>query len=200
MILYHGTSTQHLDAILRYGLQSRRASQRPSNWIGQVESKPDFVYLTDAYLVYFAMNPALGHDAANTDILIFQFEVPESELYPDEDFIAWSMSRGGHPRPLRQLTAVIDPADYQHHWRESLEHNGTACTLGVPPEKLLGYRVIDRKNYRVLMAIGGDSAPIPLNYLFMGPLYRQCIEALFQHGEEAALQAATSYWKMGEAS
>jgi hypothetical protein len=42
--------------------------------------------------------------------------------------------------------------------------------------------------------------PIPLNYRFMGSHYRRCIEALFEHGEEAALDTAASYWSLGKAS
>jgi len=200
MILYHGTSTEHLEAILRDGLQSRRATQRPSNWLGQIESKPGFVYLSDAYPVYYANNPALGHEKLNSHILIIKVNVDESDLYPDEDFIAWEMQRGGVDRPAKQLIAEIDPTDYQHHWQDSLQHNGTACTHVVAPERILDHRIIARTNFRLLMAIGGDAAPMPINYMFMGNFYRRCIEALFAEGEEAALQVALTYWQLGEAS
>jgi hypothetical protein len=56
------------------------------------------------------------------------------------------------------------------------------------------YKIITRNNYKLLYSIGGDSMPTPLNYMICGSLYRRCITVLFEHGEEAALQAAASYW------
>jgi hypothetical protein len=200
MILYHGTSSKHLEAIKRSGLQSRRTTKQRSNWKGRIRSKLDFVYLTDAYPVYFAMNPALGNDRANADILILKVDVDEDCLFPDEDFIAWELGRENDGQSIEDLIAKIDPADYQNYWRDSLERNGTVCTPGVSANRILDYRLIDRKNYKLLMSIGGDAMPIPLNYQLLGEHYRGCIESLFEHGEEAALQAAASYWQLGEAS
>lgn len=200
MILYHGTSSQHLEAIRRSGLQSRRITKRRSNWKGSIKSKLGFVYLTDAYPVYFAMNPALGTSGKRSDILILKVEVEESQLYPDEDFIAWEIARQSDGLSIRELIAEIDPADYQEHWRDSLELNGNVCTPGVSAEKILDHRIIAADNYKLLMSIGGDAMPTPLNYQFMGSNYRQCIEALFEQGEAAALKAAASYWSLGKAS
>jgi hypothetical protein len=193
MILYHGTSSKHLDAIRRTGLQSRRITRRRSNWKGTIRSKLDFVYLTDAYPVYFAMNPALNR-GGNTDVLIVKVDVDESHLYPDEDYIAWELARDGEGLSPRDLVAGIHPADYQEHWRHSLERNGTVCTPSVPTERIIEYKIITRNNYKLLYAIGGDAMPTPLNYMTCGSFYRQCMAALFEYGEEAALQTAASYW------
>lgn len=200
MILYHGTSTKHLEAIRRLGLQSRRVTKRRSNWKGQIRSKLDFVYLTDAYPVYYALNPALAVGGQRPDLLILKVEVDESQLYPDEDFIAWEMARHDDGLSIRELIAEIDPADYQEHWRDSLERNGVVCTRGVAAERIVDYKVLTHNNYPLLYAIGGDSMPTPLNYRFLGNHYRQCIAALFEHGEEGALKAATSYWSLEKAS
>jgi hypothetical protein len=196
MILYHGTSTKHLEAIQRSGLQSRRLTKRRSNWKGSIRSKLGFVYLTDAYPVYFAMNSASGNGGKPSDILILKVEVDESQLYPDEDFIAWQLAPNRDDLSLRNLIAEIDPAGYQEHWRQSLEQNGTVCTPNVPTERILDYKVIDRKNYNLLMSICGDAMPIPINYQFMGKHYRGCIESLFEQDEAAALQEAASYWSL----
>jgi hypothetical protein len=200
MILYHGTSSEHLEAIRKTGLQPRRITKRRSNWKGSIESKRDFVYLTDAYPVYYAMNPALGERGKQPDILIFKLEVDESQLYPDEDFIAWEMARNDEGLSVRDLIAEIDPADFQHHWRESLERNGIACTRSVSVEKILEHKIIPANYHRLLYSIGGDAMPTPLNYLVMGDHYRRCIETLFEHSEEAALNMAASYWSLGKAS
>jgi hypothetical protein len=200
MILYHGTSTKHLEAIQQSGLQPRRITKRRSNWKGLIKSKLDFVYLTDAYPVYFAMNPALGTSGKSSDIVILKVEVDESQLYPDEDFIAWELAQQGDGLSIHELIAEIDPADYREYWRDSLERNGNVCTLGVEAKKILDHRIIAADNYKLLYSIGGDAMPTPLNYRFMGRHYCQCIEALFADGEEAALQVAESYWPLGKAS
>ena len=49
--LYHGTTTKHLDKILKQGITPRH--DRPSNW-DKHPSREDMVYLTNAYAIYFA--------------------------------------------------------------------------------------------------------------------------------------------------
>jgi hypothetical protein len=188
MILYHGTSSKHLEAIRREGLQPRRATKRRSNWKGDIRSKLDFVYLTTAYPVYFAMNPALGKSRA--DLLIVRVEVDEAQLYPDEDFIAWAMAKNDGGLRAEELLPHIDPTEFKDHWRESLEANGLVCTPAVPPGSILDHRTISRKSVQLILSIGGDAMPTPLNYRIMGSFYRRCIETLFEHGEEAALEVA----------
>lgn len=200
MILYHGTTTKHLDAILRDGLLPRRTTKRRSNWKGVIKSKLDFVYLTDAYPVYYAMNPALsGRRQGESDILVLKVDVDESALYPDEDYIAWEMSRNDGVT-VKGVIASINPASYQEHWKSSLERNGIVCTPAVSPDRIVSHKVIARSNLQLLMAIGGDAMPTPLNYLFMGEFYGKCLESLFEQGEKAAIQTALSYWRQGKAS
>ena len=204
LILYHGTSVIHLDAIWQSGLQPRRVTKQRSNWKGMLRSKPGFVYLTDAYPVYYALNPALRSKAKEADIVVLKVEVEESRLYPDEDFIAWEIARGDNgfavAEDVRQIIASVDPAKYQEHWRASLESNGVVCTPSVPPEDIVDSKAIEFKNLSLLMALGGDSAPIPINYRFMGDHYRRCLEALFEEGEAAAMDAARSYWSVPQTS
>ncbi|WP_165074834.1 hypothetical protein [Paludisphaera rhizosphaerae] len=181
MILYHGTMSSHREAIEREGLQPRAVTKRRSNWKGAIRSKRGFVYLTDAYPVYFALAAAKGRD----DLLIAKVEVDETHLYPDEDFIAYAMSCG---------QASVDPADHQPLWQESLTRNGVACTPSISAERILDCRVICRKSIQVILATGGDAQPTPLNYRVMGGFYRRCIERLFEGGSDAALEEAKRYW------
>jgi hypothetical protein len=104
------------------------------------------------------------------------------------------LARSSEALSARDLVADIHPADYQDHWRHSLERNGTVCTPSVPVEKIMDYKIITHNNYKLLYAIGGDAMPTPLNYMICGSLYRRCMAALFEQGEEAALQEEASYW------
>lgn len=175
MILYHGTSSRHRDAIEREGLRPRHATGRASNWSGPVESKAGFVYLTDAYPVYFALAAA----EADEELLLVKVEVDEAQLYPDEDFVAYAMS-GSHGEHSRALIATIDPAEHQALWRESLAQNGIACTPSVGPEGILAYRSLGLDEWPRILELGGDASPTPMNYRLLGGRYRRGVEALFE--------------------
>jgi hypothetical protein len=54
MRFYHGTSARRLTTILKDGIRPRLKTA--SNW-EKMPSRPDMVYLTVAYPLYFAMNP-----------------------------------------------------------------------------------------------------------------------------------------------
>ena len=174
MILYHGTTSRHREAIEREGLRPRHATGRASNWSGPVESKVGFVYLTDAYPVYFALAAA----DEGEELLLVKVEVDEARLYPDEDFVAYATS-GSHGEHSRALIATIDPTEHQALWRESLAQNGIACTPSVGPEGILAFRTLSFDDTSRILELGGDASPTPMNYRFLGDRYRQGIEALF---------------------
>ncbi len=181
MILFHGTSTAHFDTIISQGLLPRSQTGL-SNWQGDVESKPQLVYLTTAYPVYFAWQAT--HDPH--DLLVLKVEVDDDELYPDEDFIAYIAQRRGM-FPCHQLSEIIpqvEPVDNKHLAPHSLQHNGIVAVRSVPPEQILDTYIIPRKDWQTIMAIGGDSSPI-LNYLVLGPRYRRAMELLFEQGRAA---------------
>jgi hypothetical protein len=195
MILYHGTSERHLHAIQRNGLLPRRMTGE-SNWIGNVASKEGFVYLTDAYPVYFAVGPAVAADGPPADLLILKVEVDENRLYPDEDFIAWAVTDGIQGVRQEEANPFIDPRAHKGVWRQSLQHNGVVCTPEVSPERILGHRVIGRDEAELIAELGLEPMPTPLNYQFMGSHYRRCIEALFEQGSDAALDVIRQRWEM----
>jgi hypothetical protein len=141
MILYHGTSERHLHAIQRHGLLPRRMTGE-SNWSGKVASKKGFVYLTDAYPVYFAVGPALGAECAPADLLILKVDVDEDRLYPDEDFIAWALTDVIQGVRQEEMNPFIDPRAHKGVWHLSLQYNGVVCTPEVLPERILDHRVI----------------------------------------------------------
>ena len=195
MILYHGTSERHLHAIQRHGLLPRRITGE-SNWDGSVASKAGFVYLTDAYPVYFAVGPSFAVESAPTDLLILKVDLDEDRLYPDEDFIAWALTDGTQGVRQEEMNPFIDPRAYKDLWRSSLECNGVVCTPEVLPERILDHYVIRRSETELIDELGLEPMPTPLNYRLMGSHYRRCIEALFEQGPEAALSIVKQRWEM----
>src|SRR5438552_677016 len=96
--LYHGTSSQHLEAILRNGIEPRAVRGAPSNW-QELPSHPEMVYLTTTYPGYYA--------AANLEptdsLLLVEVEVArlDSKLfYPDEDYLGHLLVQHGRAPDL----------------------------------------------------------------------------------------------------
>ncbi len=192
--LYHGTSTKHMEGILKNGLLPRDKTGN-SNWDGPVESKAGFVYLTTAYPVYFAFCTAKEE---NEDLLILRVKVKVADLYPDEDFVA--MFYHTHfPRfqkmPLNEVNQYVDMETNKFLAQDSLNLNGKVAVKGVPAKNITGHVVIPQKNLNAIMSLGGDSVPVPLAYRFMGDLYRRTTEALFDGGVDAALKVVNDYYR-----
>lgn len=188
--LYHGTSVKHLEAILRDGLQPRKVHGN-SNWAGKIASKKDFVYLTDAYPVYFAWAAA----KADEDLAIIRVEVDEKQLYPDEDYIALCLKTHDpfcKNIPLDEIGEMTNLEDYRKNWVESLTFNGKVAIKGVTAKQITGHVVIKHDDMNAILATGGDSVPSPLPYKILGGQYRQVIGVMFEKGVEAAVQFVRS--------
>ena len=192
--LYHGTSTKHMDSILKNGLLPRDKTGN-SNWDGPVESKAGFVYLTTAYPVYFAFCTAKEE---NEDLLILRVKVKLADLYPDEDFVAMFLHQH-FPRfqkmPLNQVNQFVDMETNKFLAEDSLNLNGKVAVKGVSAKNITGHVVIEQKNLNAILALGGDSVPVPLAYRFLGDHYRKTTAALFEGGVEAALKVSDDYYR-----
>lgn len=194
MILYHGTSTQYQIPILKNGLLPR-SQTGVSNWAtihdGKIESKPYLVYLTNCYPVYFSLQAI----KESHDLLILKVEVDEKDLFPDEDFISRVLKEQENLTiPLADINQMVEPRDYQSAAMHSLNYNGIAATTHVPPNKILDSRIIKACNDEVIMSIGGDSMPVPMNYKILGSCYQKAIETLFTHGELDAVNVIRDRW------
>lgn len=185
IILYHGTSARYEDAIRRDGLLPRNKTGN-SNWDGDVISKEDLVYLTDAYPVYFALNAVDDKD----DLLVVEVSVLESALYPDEDFIANLLHNQHYPDiPLRKINPTVVPQKYKKFALKSLQRNGVVATKSVSPDRIKRFvRLRQSKFNNQLLTIGADAMPIPLNYRVLGGQYRAAMQALFDSGLDAAVK------------
>ena len=82
MILYHGTTSRHLDSIREHGLLPRY-DERPTRW-DENPSATDRVYLTNAYAVWFAWTAA---EAGEKGVVV-AVDVEEEDLVADEDYLA----------------------------------------------------------------------------------------------------------------
>lgn len=171
--LYHGTTTKHLDSILRNGLHPR--GRRRGNW-DRYHSRSDMVYLTTAYAPFFAINSVAEEEKA-VIVEVQTADLNPSALYPDEDFIAQALAHQMqlpldyiHKRVRRTLH------QYQHHTCDSVHALGNAAHKGViPPEAITRYATIDGKLQSSLFWIALDPCISVLNYRFMGPKYRSII-------------------------
>lgn len=201
MHLYHGTSTEHLESILRDGIQPRQVTGLPSNWERDVPTMPGYVWLTAAYAVYYAVEAAReGHDA-----VILRVDWDRLKLFPDEDFIAGHTSDNTR-ESWKSERARIDPADYKELWALSLERSGNVCTLQVPASAIIDHRIIPVEgNMQLLLNTGLDSVPTEINYSTeCGELYRRCLAAYFEQDladmprEVAMIQADVHREMLGE--
>jgi|GEM_PF-1017160 len=176
MILYHGTSTEHLDAILKNGILPRCVTGRPNNYNADIPSHPDFVYVSDTYPAYYAHGAVKADD---TEIVIIAVDVNQEDLYPDEDFVASCLS-GSEDSDWKEVRTKIWPPLYQDFWEDSLTYNGVACTESISPKQIMDHRVIPTKgNIDLLLDIGFDSQPTMINHSLFGTVYRESVQALF---------------------
>ena len=185
MILYHGTSSRYLPEILEYGLQPREYTDVAGNWEGNIQSKPDLVYLTDAYALYYALAATKEHEK----LVVIQVDVPEEELLPDEDFLAYVQAQQDGI-PLKQVyeQGTPDPVVNRELWKQSLEYNGVVSMFDVPLLDILDVRTLNTTDHmEYIMCGGGDSMPIPMNYRICGAYYRDCLEQLFKHPQGTKL-------------
>ena len=188
MILYHGTSAKYLDQILEQGIQPTETTNQNSNW--DVHSAPDRVYLTDTYPLYFAITAAMELDS---DAVIIEVEVDESELVPDEDFLA---------QATRVTSNLIDDTQYfrdnlyttefnyslSELAEKSLEGLGTACIKCVKPEHIIRYTVIPESDLVGLVLRECDPTITLANHKFCGHGYKDGIKSIMQRYPTTELQ------------
>ena len=188
LILYHGTSTEFLPQILEKGLLPRSITGLKSHWDGDVESKPEFVYLTTAYPVYFAIHAAAAAAAENSNPVVLKIRINKKELYPDEDFVDYCLCSTDRTKIPGSFNPSINLHDYQQLAPASLKYNGIVSVKSVNKKNIISH--IELESTYKLLFIGGDSMPIPMNYKILGEFYRNCMKILFEQGLDAAVEFA----------
>lgn len=183
MKLYHGTTLKVARRAMKSGLKPR--GRRKGNWDHTVLSRPDCVYLTNAYPLYFmfaAVDTAEEDFGAvieiDTDLLNLAY------LLPDEDAVAQTNRDSEYGDSLLDRTAYF--RDNLVHmflgttvWEQSLAALGTCCYFGViPPEAITRYVRINRKKNTHLQ-LDFDPTITCMNFRLLGNRYRACSIALF---------------------
>ena len=184
MKLYHGTSDRYLASILKHGLRPR-GRRKKSNW-GSYPSRPDCVYLTEAYAPYFAEQATNVKKGERSLIVEVEVDEQDPRLLPDEDFIAQAMAS--------QLKVSIEAVHlgvrnalegYAHHALDSLRGLGNVCIKGlVSPEAISRYVVVDFSKQTELWQVCLDPSISLLNYRFCGEKYKSVIKWLFGDSED----------------
>jgi hypothetical protein len=184
MRLYHGTSERWLEDILRRGIIPRGEAGE-GNW-DEFPSRPDMVYLTTAYPLYFAASMATEGDR----LVVLETELDElaeGRLFPDEDVIAQSISHF-QLRPLKQVQhEVVDNLEaWQDKWLDALEAMGTVAYQGVVGTgRIQRVALIDvkaRETPALFFKMMDPSISI-LNFKVMGDYYIQLTEWVMGHRE-----------------
>lgn len=180
--LYHGTSSVHLDKILESGLVPRYNND--SDW--ECASRPDMIYLTSAYPLYFAEHSITNHGG---EPVVFEVEVDSSRLYPDEDFLEQATRGIQYSETTKDLyndLQGLDMAQRTEYFRDSLELHksmydrsltrlGNCCHKGIiKPKRIRRYVIPD-------MSIRRKSDPqIHMsNFKFMSHYYADLIHEMF---------------------
>lgn len=176
MILYHGTSEEHLEKIKFKGLQPRDETGI-SNWDDTIKSKSNLIYLTDCYAIHFAC--ASVKEKSKSNLIVIKVEIDEEDLLPDEDFIAQVMVLQGSEIDLFELTERIDPFAYKHHALDSLNGLGTVAIEEVRPEQIIDFRVVTKEVW-----MGSDPSISLMNHSLCSRYYEKLNQYLFGEIDE----------------
>lgn len=165
--LYHGTHLVNLDSILRVGLRPR--GYEPSCWT-RYESRPDMVYLTDAYGFYFADEGDDAYDDGNAIKLVIEVDgnlLDPDLFYPDEDFLAQVSVKKGDAASIDDCHFAIRDNLESYRlingkpaWSESIATLGTCAYRGtIPPSAITRYCLFDFRDRPILLAMILDADP-----------------------------------------
>ena len=173
LTLYHGTTTKHLDHILKQGITPRYKNSI-GNWKDN-PSRDDMVYLSNAYACYFAYVTA-GEQGG--DPLVLEVNVKKDRLYPYEDYLeqftrvdpAWKEIVEQTSMEFRTEHFKKTLLDYKDYFEDSLQFLGNACHKGIiKPKNIVRYSILD--DDKVLEY--SDPTITLQNYIYLGDRYRE---------------------------
>ena len=186
MKLYHGTSKQALEGILKEGILPRK--EGVGNW-EKYPSSPKMVYLTVAYPFYFG----LVHASKSEEIVVLEIDsdlLATSKLYPDEDYLSQVRSDiGNHHKYMKDIEK------HKMEWSDSLEHLGNVSYKGiVSVEAITRYCIFRHRDRVSLTTMFLDPTICIMNYKFVGTKYKQMVEWMF--GDREGLPMNEDFLRM----
>ena len=188
MLLYHGTAERFLPSILREGLRPR--GLKKGNWKHSIESNSRAVYLTDAYVLHFAVNATRGKERC----LILEINTNKLNPFrfaPDEDFLEQATRKDPNyahlPKEMKPRTRWFRRralTEFAHVWEKSLEFMGTCTYYGlIPPEAITRYVLIPQDHP---VNFASDPTICLMNYAILKTYYRKLVK--FAFGEDPQVQ------------
>ena len=174
--LYHGTSLKNFKKIMKQGIQPRR--KKPSNWEDIGISRPDLVYLTNCYALYYASCAINSNYKKNKQVILkIKIDPKKIKLYMDEEFIYHTLNfnHADNHQMAKDLYATINPKNLNPliknaftiklpDWKDSLNYMGTVSCDAIPIENIIGYCILDKLIFQ-------DPSISPLNYKIMSGIY-----------------------------
>jgi hypothetical protein len=128
MILYRGTLTRNVEAILRDGLRPRGNEPSHDARVGY-PSLSEFVYLAET--VGFAMHHAIRiservHSGAPVSVVEVTLSNRDKNLHPDEDYLMeeWAFY------PVEEADQIEFMKEHRYEWRRSLKKMHTVAYRG----------------------------------------------------------------------
>lgn len=192
MFLYHGTSSKHLDFILKNGIQPTSTTGVISHW--DIASASDRVYLTDTYATHYAIASAMELDyddegiekeeQIDYDAVIFKVKVDEADFIPDEDFLAQFLRKpsGDIEKDTKfyrdTLDVIYEPSKIQELGLLSLEHLGTVCVPSIKPEDIIEYTVLPNKKLVEIIMTESDPTVSITHHKLIGCSYKEDLKSL----------------------
>lgn len=185
----HGTTSRHLDSILRTGIKPRGRS------VGQWADCPSaegHVYLTNAYALYFARGAVdTGEDALLIEV--DPAKLKTAKLYPDEDAVAQVIKGDRRDTRFREQTlteATLHIRDHLQEFRRdgyaaswSMVAMGTCSHRGFIPVNAIRRIVRMTNPSRLDVTAVSDPSITVVNYRWVGDYYRAFQEWLMRAGE-----------------
>lgn len=159
--LFHGTSEANAKEIEQHGFEPNKKY----NW--RVKSKEGFVYISQAYSPFYAMNS----DPDGDGLALIKVEVDTDDLYPDEDYIMYAI---GKPKYTQEDLDKVNLEGLKNLWDFSLKYMGN---VAVKPDKIkiLGIRYFDGKH----LLLKCDPVISPINFKIMGSYYEELSNWIF---------------------
>ena len=177
MKIYHGTSANNLESILKAGIRPRSVTNKETNF-PNCPSHENYVHLTKVYAAYFGYNACENGE----DVCIFEVDLnclDKDFVCPDQDFIGTVLAHQNNT-DLIETTLSVEPYFYRQYLQESLDNLGTCCYMGeVPIEAITRYALINQKKNAQLLSIAMQPTITVINYKICGNYYQNLTQHIF---------------------
>ena len=166
-------------------------------------SRPDAVYLTVAYSLYYALTATKKSEREAVIFEVDSSKLNPFRLCPDEDFLAQAAQVGApafkdikeqYDNDLLKMTAHFrdELEEYSDDWEASVKHMGNCCFIGnIPVEAITRYALIPNI-YKFVQ--WSDPTIGIMNYRVLGEYYQALSKRVF--GDETYYVSEYGFYKL----